>query len=225
MNLLQCGKPCRATRATERRQHLLNTARTLFTDRGFHQTGMAQIAAASGVKVGQIYRDFASKEDIIAAIVQRDLEEYLDAGALAAAIASGDRRAIRAWLVRLIEPCDPIEDCCLMVEIHAEVTRNPRIAEINRCVDAQVRARIGEALGALVPGLRDPRHLELLIDLVGVFSLGVLYRRISDPAHDARALADQLIRILDRELESVMCCSGVPAGAIRGSRLEAAAAG
>ncbi|WP_443018235.1 helix-turn-helix domain-containing protein [Sphingobium sp. TKS] len=43
------------------------TTRDLFVKRGFHQTGMAQIASSSGIAVGQIYRDFANKEAIIAA--------------------------------------------------------------------------------------------------------------------------------------------------------------
>ena len=55
----------------------MDVARTLFTEQGFHRTGVAQIAAASGIKVGQIYRDFADKEAIVAAIVESDLAAFL----------------------------------------------------------------------------------------------------------------------------------------------------
>ena len=65
------------SRADARRDKLLDAARTLFAERGFHSTGVAQIASASGVKVGQIYRDFANKEEIVAAIAVRDLEQFL----------------------------------------------------------------------------------------------------------------------------------------------------
>src|SRR3546814_10817567 len=58
----------RGPRSAARRQHILATTRDLFVKRGFHQTGMAQIASSSGIAVGQIYRDFANKEAIIAAI-------------------------------------------------------------------------------------------------------------------------------------------------------------
>ena len=58
--MLHCGMEKAPSRADLRRSHLLETARQLFAERGFHQTGMAQIAAASGIKVGQIYRDFES---------------------------------------------------------------------------------------------------------------------------------------------------------------------
>src|SRR3546814_1502891 len=47
----------RGPRSAARRQHILATTRDLFVKRGFHQTGMAQIASSSGIAVGQIYRD------------------------------------------------------------------------------------------------------------------------------------------------------------------------
>ena len=75
---LQCSIDGRAGRATQRRAHILEISRRLFIENGFHGTGVAQIASASGIKVGQIYRDFASKEDIIAAIAARDLTRFLD---------------------------------------------------------------------------------------------------------------------------------------------------
>lgn len=68
----------RGERADNRRRHLLDVARRLFIDQGFHQTGVAQIAAESGIKVGQIYRDFASKEAIIAAICESNVEAWLE---------------------------------------------------------------------------------------------------------------------------------------------------
>lgn len=59
-------------RAEHRRRLVTDTARKLFMNHGFHATGMAQLAKESGIAVGQIYRDFASKEDIVAAICNAD---------------------------------------------------------------------------------------------------------------------------------------------------------
>src|SRR3546814_6846394 len=70
-------------RARARRDRLLQVARTLFIEQGFHQTGTAQIAAASGIAVGQMYRDFKNKEAIIAAICEADVEAWLEEKALA----------------------------------------------------------------------------------------------------------------------------------------------
>ena len=41
----------REERAEARRQALIDAARALFVKQGFHQTGMAELAAASGVKM------------------------------------------------------------------------------------------------------------------------------------------------------------------------------
>ena len=68
-----CPSPpnARAGRATARREKVIQAARTAFKANGFHATGIAQIAHASGVAVGQIYRDFANKEAIVAEIETR----------------------------------------------------------------------------------------------------------------------------------------------------------
>src|SRR3546814_9318316 len=84
-----------------RRQHILATTRDLFVKRGVHQTGMAQIASSSGIAVGQIYRDFANKEAIIAAICEADLAEWLEEETLETAVAVGDREGILAWIERI----------------------------------------------------------------------------------------------------------------------------
>ena len=95
MNILQCGTINRATRAAQRRDHILEISRHLFIEKGFHGTGVAQIASTSGVKVGQIYRDFSCKEDIIAALALRDFSQLLDEATLENAIRTGDKAAVR----------------------------------------------------------------------------------------------------------------------------------
>src|SRR3546814_20363284 len=70
-------------RARARRDRLLQVARTLFIEQGFHQTGTAQIAAASGIAVGQMYRDFKNKDAIIPTISEADAEPGLGEQALA----------------------------------------------------------------------------------------------------------------------------------------------
>ncbi|WP_233423682.1 TetR/AcrR family transcriptional regulator, partial [Sphingobium amiense] len=75
------------------RSRILLAARNLFDRRGFHQTPMADLAEEAQVSVGQIYRLFKSKEDVIGAIVEDDamrlkrqlerLREMLDAGQIA----------------------------------------------------------------------------------------------------------------------------------------------
>src|SRR3546814_14249999 len=90
-------------RARARRDRLRQVARTLFIEQGFHQTGTAQIAAASGIAVGQMYRDFKNKEAIIAAICEADVEAWLEEKALADAVAARDLKAIPLALQTMLQ--------------------------------------------------------------------------------------------------------------------------
>src|SRR3546814_3124327 len=142
----------RGPRSAARRQHILATTRDLFVKRGFHQTGMAQIASSSGIAVGQIYRDFANKEAIIAAICEADLAEWLEEETLETAVAVGDREGILAWIERIAIDEPSHENRRMMCEFVATVGCNPIIAEINRKADVRLRTSLGAALASLAPG-------------------------------------------------------------------------
>ena len=53
-----------------RRRQILDAARRRFAANGFHATSMQDILAEAGLSAGGVYRYFASKEDIIAAIAE-----------------------------------------------------------------------------------------------------------------------------------------------------------
>jgi AcrR family transcriptional regulator len=61
--------------ADMKREEILRTAASLFADKGFHSTGMRDICSAVDLSPGALYRYFASKEDIISAIINRDREQ------------------------------------------------------------------------------------------------------------------------------------------------------
>ncbi|WP_055842178.1 TetR/AcrR family transcriptional regulator [Sphingomonas sp. Leaf343] len=192
--------PSRADKADIRRARLLDVSRKLFIENGFHGTGVAQIAAESGVRVGQIYRDFASKEDIVAALVEADLAEFLAKDLLAESVRNGDTAAVREWIGRFTRCDEPIEECRMMTEIVAEGARNVRIADIHRNLDAQVRDSLMIALEVLVPGPAAAARRVLLVDMILTVGLGMVNRRIVDPDLDCRALSDRMERFVDDEL-------------------------
>ncbi|MCE8040167.1 TetR/AcrR family transcriptional regulator [Halomonas sp. MCCC 1A11062] len=53
-----------------KRDHLLATAECLFYEQGFHATGIDRIVAAAGVVRMTLYNHFASKEALVAAVLQ-----------------------------------------------------------------------------------------------------------------------------------------------------------
>lgn len=194
----------RASRAGERRQHLLDTARTLFVENGFHRTGMAQIATASGIKVGQIYRDFASKEEIIAAICEADVTDWLREDLLSAAVAANDLVAVRQWIDRFGAPSDSPGDGSMLAEIVAEAWRNQRIAELNRSIDERIRASLDSALAALAPAPERAPGRALLVEAILAMGFGMEMRRIIRPELDVAGLGKIIGTMISRYIDNDM---------------------
>lgn len=63
--------------AERNRRRLLDAAETLFRERGL-DVGVAEIAERAGVGRGTLFRNFASKEDLIAAIVVERMREAVE---------------------------------------------------------------------------------------------------------------------------------------------------
>jgi AcrR family transcriptional regulator len=61
----------RAAQADRRRTELVEAALKLFAEQGFRGTTIADIATATGTAHGLIYHYFRSKEDLLAAILER----------------------------------------------------------------------------------------------------------------------------------------------------------
>lgn len=60
----------------ERAVLILQTAEAVFAEKGYHETSMDEIAARVGVAKGTVYQHFASKEALVFALFERQLEAY-----------------------------------------------------------------------------------------------------------------------------------------------------
>jgi AcrR family transcriptional regulator len=194
-----------AGRAAERRQLILDTSRRLFIQNGFHGTGVAQIAVASGIKVGQIYRDFSSKEDIIAAIAFRDLSQFLDEATLQRAIDAGDMAAIRQWILAFVTYDEDVEGYRLMPEIMAESSRNPRVARLQEDISASVKSALVAALTAWAPGADREAARAELADLILTLGGGLCQSIVMEAlrGRDYLPLCERLQSIVSRELDLI----------------------
>ena len=61
-----------------RRNQILDAAWSCFARRGYHQTTMQDIATDAGISAGAIYRYYASKEAVLAAITERNTARYAE---------------------------------------------------------------------------------------------------------------------------------------------------
>ncbi|MFZ0668610.1 MAG: TetR/AcrR family transcriptional regulator [Acidimicrobiales bacterium] len=117
-----------------RRQQIMDAAVECFSREGFHRTTMQNIITETGMSAGSIYRYFASKEDIVAAIandhhapeasVLERIEEFEDPREALIQLA-------RASLGRLNDPAER-RWRRVTVQLWAEALRNPRIMEVVR---------------------------------------------------------------------------------------------
>ncbi len=58
------------------KQEILDTALDLFSTQGFEATSISQIADAVGIRKASMYSHFASKKEILDALMQQVLEQY-----------------------------------------------------------------------------------------------------------------------------------------------------
>lgn len=63
----------------ERREQLLEVARSLFAERGFEGTSVEEIALRADVSKPVVYEHFGGKEGVYAVIVDREVQALLDA--------------------------------------------------------------------------------------------------------------------------------------------------
>lgn len=191
-------------RATQRRRRITDAARKLFIANGFHATGMAQLARESGVAIGQIYRDFSSKEDIVAALVEADCGRLMMYEALEVAIAAGDAAAVRAWLHDYLDPGDDRDGARMFAEIVAEAARNARVAAIFTGLHEQLRANLHAALAMLAPGPERAERRALLTEELVALSIGLFQYGLVAPERPQAPVLAALTRLLDRELADLI---------------------
>jgi AcrR family transcriptional regulator len=75
---LRPAQPAKSARGADRREKIMAEAARLFHHQGFHATGIDDIGAAVGITGPGVYRHFSSKQDLLAAIVGRVLEQHQD---------------------------------------------------------------------------------------------------------------------------------------------------
>lgn len=68
-------------RPRDRKQQILATAARQFWDVGYHQVGMADLAAAVGIGASAVYRHFRGKQDLLVAVMHEALDRLDEATA------------------------------------------------------------------------------------------------------------------------------------------------
>lgn len=173
--------------AGETREQILAVAHDLFYWHGIKGTGVDTVAAAAGVAPTTLYRLFASKDDLIAAYVERASARYKQWFAAATAEGSPDDR-IRSLFDALVEQVQP-EHCrgCPFLMAMAELPdTSARAHALAVDTKAWVRAQLVELTAS--EELAD----QLVLVMEGVYA-SVPALGVDGPARRARGLVESLL--------------------------------
>lgn len=124
-----------------RRQHILDSARTCFSRRGFHAASMMDLQEEAGVSAGAIYVYFPSKADIVAAIIEENLAHAEEA--LTAILAADPAPAFRDALLQVVTTVDGIAKGPhggIAFDVWGEAARDPQVGKLVKQRFAAIRA-------------------------------------------------------------------------------------
>ena len=187
--------PTHRRRKQARPQELLDAALELFVERGFAATRMEEIATLAGVSKGTLYLYYASKEDLLKAVIRERLSGEIEIGAAAVAGHVGScaellRQLVEQWWLRLYD--SPASGVFKL--IIPEVRSFPDIAAYYRA-NGVPQPYEGTARRKIVPAELERRILD-------AFPPGTvpLFRKTSCAVSSAHAMPDYNGHVGIREL-------------------------
>jgi TetR/AcrR family transcriptional regulator, repressor for uid operon len=184
-----------------RRGEILAAAEACFVAKGFHQTSMQDIARASGLSMGLLYRYFDSKSAIIRAFSALDRDRMI-----AGIAALKEAPAFVAGLARLLgqelEAMRDPDEFRLTTEVLSESTRDEVLRESFAAKELLLSTALSEAIaqqqsnGRIASDLTPDQAANLVLSMVDGLSL----RAFIDRRLGKRALETLLLQSLSRLL-------------------------
>jgi AcrR family transcriptional regulator len=167
---------------SDRRSQILEAALVCFAKRGFHQTSMHDISSEAGISVGLIYRYFENKEAVISAMADRHKKE----------IGEVLERARQA--PTLLESLEILftAHCCedapqvisaFVVDLYAEASRNPQVADLVRDVLETAMGGVRELIARAPEGqnMENDLNPDQLAELIFAVARGMLMLDVLRP--------------------------------------------
>jgi AcrR family transcriptional regulator len=187
--------PLAAQAERSARERILDTASELFYRDGYHAVGIDTIIARSGVAKMTLYRHFASKDDLIAAYLERSNAEFL--AWLEDAIAVVDEP--RAALVAAFDAVGKLATSarCLGCTFQGAASEFPEMDHPGHRVALDHKRAVCNRFGELArdAGLRDPDGLaaQLLLLMDGSW----VAARMFGPDNHAKSVGEAARALID----------------------------
>ncbi|MEI2384733.1 TetR/AcrR family transcriptional regulator [Breoghania sp. JC706] len=184
-------------KAEENRQAVIDVASRLFRERGFDGIGLKDLMEGAGLTQGAFYKQFASKNDLVAHASRRALESALHRWLAAAADSPQDPLGAIVAFYLSMGHCAERMDGCPVVALGSDAARQG--ADVKASFEAGIREYL-EMLGSWIDEVdsEEPgsKAMTVLSTMVGAVLL-------------ARAVNDERLsrRFLQAAAESVLACS------------------
>jgi len=163
--------PRREREKLRQRQEMLTTALDLFSEKGYHNVSMHEIAQKAEFAIGTLYKFFKNKEDLYKAIVLENSDKFHD-----------------ALMKAIEEPDDEIEKLRNYVRAKGQIFRDN--VPMVRLYFAKTRGATFNIMAGLDREIRE-RYGQFLEILASIFENGIKrkrFMRIADPYHLAVAM-------------------------------------
>jgi AcrR family transcriptional regulator len=183
------------TRSSAKRDALLDTAEALFARHGYRAVGIDAVLSAAGVAKMTLYKHFRSKEELIAAVLERR------ASALAAGLAERIAAAPEDPGARLLVVFDWLDQAVRSEEFHGclfikAASEYPAAEDLPRQAAEAFKEGCRQRLEGLCRELKaaDPEGLARQLQLLFEGALVVAFlQRDPQAASDARRAAEALL--------------------------------
>jgi AcrR family transcriptional regulator len=175
--------PARRADAARNRQRILEAARTAFATTGA-ETSMAEIARRSGVGQATLYRNFATRHELLEALLTDEVDEVCAAAATVEGDTPGERLA--TWLRRFFQYV---------------TTKRPVVLGLLEQTDAadpvfQSRGRMLAAGRPLYSAAREAHEIAGDLELDQILDLVVAVAKIPGPPEYRRPILDAALSAL-----------------------------
>jgi AcrR family transcriptional regulator len=189
-------------RAPERRAQLLDVARKVFGNSGFHAVSMEDVAKEAGITKPILYDHFSSKKDLYLALLDEDLADLHDKVKEALDSPVGNRERIRASFQAYFDFVDEQADGfrLLMQEtVGAERDFRERVEEVRDRILSEVADLIVRESGHTL----DRQHAEVVaLGLIGMVETVAQNDPGAEKEKRARAV-ETLVRLAWRGITGV----------------------
>lgn len=129
----------------QRREQLMDTARSVFVEQGYHAASMDDIAECAGVSKPLLYQHFPSKLDLYLAILDSGIESLLATSDFSLSNITDNKQRVRATIRSYLEFVDDPNGAYRLV-FASDLTNEPEVRARMTHLDHEVIRRIAAVI-------------------------------------------------------------------------------